>query len=409
MFGFWDKRDDRKNPYVRPNDTRKETSRQLETSSSKHSRPLSNKKSEVSERRTKVHVSEAGKEIGKTTMVKKLHDSSGFWTEKEEGNKSTLRLKKENFKTREEEEEESQRNEGNGYAHGYTHEPIDLKEMSENVDNLSSGLDKLNDEVDTISLKVQNMDHLIVRLNLLEEQQKQILEKLEVISKGFRCPCLSDNETSSSDEEPISDKDDNLQSSVTLRDSKDARDSKDSRDSRDSNEFKKLETSTTEITSTEIISTEITTPETSTSETSTSEITVPETIVPETIVPETSTTETITSEISTAGTIVPEISTTETIVPETSTPETSTPETSTPETIVPETSTPETSTPETSTPETSILETRTVLESSNDIQSSIVLADIPIGIPISAQIENKLPQLPTFKKLPPFIPFPLNK
>ena len=392
MFGFWDKRDDRKNPYVRPNDSRKETS------SKPFSRPSSHKKSEVSERRTKVHVSEAGKELGKTTMVKKLHDSSGFWTEKEEGNKSTLRLKKENFKTREEEEHEGgQRHEG--YAHGYAHESIDIKEISENVDNLSSGLDKLNDEVDIISLKVQNIDHLIVRLNLLEEQQKQILEKLELISKGFRCPCLSDNESSSSDnEEPSILKDPKLLATselpespiYTFVNSSNAEDLK-------GPEATTLETITHSKTITPEASPE-TTPET-TPEASpeitpemTPEITpeaspeaFPETITPEVVIP--SETPETTPEVVTPETpeTTPEVVvTSETIIPEAITPsETITPEAITPsETIIPEAITPEA------------------------ITTIRAIEEVPIGVPIFSKTE-KLPQLPAFKKLPPL--FPLSK
>jgi hypothetical protein len=181
MFGFWEKRDDKKSPYSKPSESHRKESDRSERSD-KPTRPSSkphhihNKKSEVTARRTNVHISESGKEIGKTTVIKKANNPSGFWTEKEEGNKSTLRLKKENFKTKEESKED---------------EPVDPKEISDNLDTLSLTVDKINDEVDGISKKLSSIDHIIVRLNVLEEQfqqhqkqyQKDNLELLAIINK----------------------------------------------------------------------------------------------------------------------------------------------------------------------------------------------------------------------------------
>ena len=93
MLSFWDAKDPRKDKYRNP------------------------KKGEILEKRTKVTVTDSDKEIGRTTVVKKSHDKSGFWTEKETDNKSTLRLKRENFKTKEDSVEDM--------------EQIDTRELSE--------------------------------------------------------------------------------------------------------------------------------------------------------------------------------------------------------------------------------------------------------------------------------------
>ena len=97
MFSFWDdKKDDR---YKRP---------------PRHSQSRVN----PVEKRAHVSVRESGRKIGETTVVKRRHEKSGFWTEKQDDGKSTLRMKRENFAIKESEEPES----------------FDAREFSENLE-----------------------------------------------------------------------------------------------------------------------------------------------------------------------------------------------------------------------------------------------------------------------------------
>lgn len=124
MFSFWDDKKDER--YKRP------------------PRPV-----QPVEKRAHLSVRESGREIGKTTVVKRRHEKSGFWTEKKDDGKSTLRMKRENFPDSEEPES------------------FDAREFSENLERMAGTVDQLVDELEE---QGKTDKSIIIRLNNLEQE-----------------------------------------------------------------------------------------------------------------------------------------------------------------------------------------------------------------------------------------------
>jgi hypothetical protein len=142
MF-FWNDSKEKNNKYSRP-DENKRNSRQKNRDELKKS---TYDVSKVKERKANVALYEDGKEIGRTTVIKKLNEKSGFWTEKNNGEKSSLRLKRENFQTQEDGESEEI-----------------VHEIYTEMMKLRTEVDKLNENNEE-----KDLDHFTVRLNTLEE------------------------------------------------------------------------------------------------------------------------------------------------------------------------------------------------------------------------------------------------
>ena len=108
MLNFWETKEKGKSRYKNP-----ESPHSHSSNSSSHSNPSSSThkkeykgdkggKGIKPDKRALIKVVEADKEIGKAVVVKK-QEKSGFWTEKEtDDNKSSVRFKRENFLTKEE-------------------------------------------------------------------------------------------------------------------------------------------------------------------------------------------------------------------------------------------------------------------------------------------------------------------
>ena len=132
MLGYWDKKDTKK-------------------VSQKYTR------SDVRERRANVKVVDSGKEVGKTTVVKKINDKSGFWTEKDNGERSSVRLKKENFAS-----------------------------TSSEVPPSSLEINQLKKDVNDLVEEVKKLPHIICRLKALEEDNVYTKEILALITKALK-------------------------------------------------------------------------------------------------------------------------------------------------------------------------------------------------------------------------------
>ena len=167
LNSFWDDKNRKPNKFERP------------------------KKTEIKERRANIRITQADKEIGRTTVVKKPHEKSeywrerpskksshkaGHWVEKKVGEKSTMGLQRENFVTQESDE-------------------LDVEILR-----------------DTLDEQEKKITHLITRLNTQEEEfekyKKKTQEVLNLITEALKVE-VKKQETSvdisvekSSEEEP---------------------------------------------------------------------------------------------------------------------------------------------------------------------------------------------------------------
>ena len=107
MINFWETKEKNKSRYKNPESSHSHSHSNSNSSpsSSTHKKEYKGDKGGKGikpDKRAVIKVVEADKEIGKTVVVKK-QEKSGFWTEKEtEDNKSSVRFKRENFLTKEE-------------------------------------------------------------------------------------------------------------------------------------------------------------------------------------------------------------------------------------------------------------------------------------------------------------------
>ena len=114
---------------------------------SKYERP---KRNEIKGKKANIRITDSKKEIGRTTVVKKNHDKSGYWTETDKGK---VGLKRENFRSKDESDSET--------------------DLNDEIDTLRDTIDEQN----------QKRSHMVTRLNTQDEEfQKYKTNTQEILN-----------------------------------------------------------------------------------------------------------------------------------------------------------------------------------------------------------------------------------